>query len=406
MAVLLAYLKVPLSWREILKRTFQEAFWKDNCLGLAAQLAYYFFFALFPALLFLLAVASYFPIETLVDDMFRTLGGFVPPEVLAIITDQITKISDGQQTGLLTFGMLATLWSSSAAMTAIIDTLNSAYDVEEGRPFWKVRLTAIGLTVGVALFILVSFALVLMGPQMAEIIADRTFLGPAFEWTWKILQWPLVFGLASTGIAMIYYFAPDVEQDWVWLTPGSVFATTIWLITSLGFKYYVANMGAYVETYGAIGGVMVLMLWFYISGLAILIGAEMNAEIEHASPYGKDEGEKVPGQKRKIGAARLREWIAKRRQRGEKPPSAQELKEAVGPPPPDKEPGAAIPPVPRGVALPAERARPPAPQPLTPAPVSAFSSVKRRAVDYMIGAAIMVAAEAWLAVKMVRKLRP
>ena len=93
---------------------------------------------------------------------------------------------------------------------------------------------------------------------------------------------------------MIYYFAPDAEQDWIWLTPGSVFATTLWLLASLGFKYYVANMGVH-ETYGVIGGVMVLMLWFYISGLVILIGAEMNAEIEHASPYGKDDGEKVPG---------------------------------------------------------------------------------------------------------------
>src|SRR5918999_6383075 len=102
MAFMLAFLKVPLSWTDIFKRTFREAFWKDNCLGLAAQLAYYFFFALFPALLFLLAIASYFPIETLVDDMFRPLGGVVPPEVLSIITDQITKISQGEQTGLLT----------------------------------------------------------------------------------------------------------------------------------------------------------------------------------------------------------------------------------------------------------------------------------------------------------------
>ncbi len=397
MAVMLAYLKVPLSWAEILKRTAKEAFFEDNCLGLAAQLAYYFFFALFPALLFLLAVASYFPIETLVDDMFRTLGGVVPPEVLSIITDQITKISQGEQTGLLTFGMLATLWSSSAAMTAIIDTLNSAYDVQEGRPWWKVRLIAISLTIGVALFILISFALVIVGPQLAEGIADRTALGPAFEWSWKILQWPIVVALASGGIALIYYFAPDVDQDWVWLTPGSVFATTLWLAASFGFRYYVTNMGAYVETYGAIGGVMVLMLWFYISGLAILIGAEMNAEIEHASPYGKDEGEKVPGQKRKIGTARMREWMAKRRQSGEKPPSADEMKDAVGETPPDKQPGA-------------EPARPAAPArtaPLVPTTVKGFVPAGatayspgsgRGALDYVLGAAI-VAAQAWFALR-------
>lgn len=313
MAVLLSSLKLPITWGEILKRTFREAFLEDNCLGMAAQLAYYFFFALFPALLFVLAVASYFPIDTLIDDLFRNLGGFVPPEALSIITDQMRKISEGEQGGLLTLGVLAALWSSSAAMTAIIDTLNAAYDIEEGRPWWQVRLTAIALTVGVALFILISFTLIIVGPRLAEVIAARTSLGPVFVWSWWILQWPVAFALASAGIAIIYYYAPDAEQDWVWLTPGSLAATATWLVASLGFKYYVASMGAYTETYGALGGVMVLMLWFYISGLVILLGAEMNAEIEHASPYGKQEGEKVPGEKQKIGPARMRAWMARRR---------------------------------------------------------------------------------------------
>jgi membrane protein len=297
--------------------------------------------------------------------------------------------------------MLATLWSSSAAMTAIIDTLNAAYDIEEGRPWWKVRITAIGLTVGVALFILVSLTLVLAGPRLAELIADYTVLGPAFEWTWKVLQWPLVFALVSGGVALIYYFAPDAIQDWVWLTPGSLFATTVWLISSLGFKYYVANMGAYVETYGAIGGVMVLMLWFYISGLAILLGAEMNAEIEHASPYGKDEGEKVPGQKRMIGAARMRQWMARQRQRvqgkagapsGSAPPSAEELQKTVGPPPPDKEPGAPTSdPRARDVAAP------------LPSPAPAYAQRHdAHASDYVIGAGVVVA-QLWYTIKSFRQ---
>ena len=307
MPFMLAYLKVPLSWGEILRRTVKEAV-SDGCLGMAAQLAYYFFFALFPALLFLLALASYFPLETLIDDMFAMLGGIAPPEVLTIITDQIRKISEGEQGGLLTLGVLLALWSSSAAMTSIIDTLNTAYDIEEGRPWWKVRLTAIGLTVGGALFILVSFALILVGPTVAQWIADRTPLGNVFVWTWMVLQWPLVFLLVSTAIGIVYYFAPDAEQDWVWLTPGSIAATLLWLAASLGFKFYIANMGSYTETYGAIGGVMVLLLWFYLSGLVLLAGAEMNAEIEHASPYGKAPGEKVPGQKRRIGPAAMRAW--------------------------------------------------------------------------------------------------
>ena len=120
MAFLLAYLRVPFSWGEILKRTIRESFYKDNCLGMAAELAYYFFFSLFPALLVLVALASYFPVHTLIDDLFRTLGGFAPPEALKIITDQIKKISEGKNGGLLTLGLLTAVWSSSAAMTSII----------------------------------------------------------------------------------------------------------------------------------------------------------------------------------------------------------------------------------------------------------------------------------------------
>ena len=308
MSFVLTYFEVPLSWGQLLRRTITDAL-EDNCLGMAAQLAYYFFFALFPSLLFCIAVASYFPIERMIDDMVRMMGGFVPPEVLTLITDQIVKISQGEQGGLLTLGVLLAIWSSSAAMTAIIDTLNRAYDIEETRPWWKVRLRAIALTIGVSVFILSSFALILVGPTVAQRIADMTALGDVFVSTWTILQWPLVFFLASVAIAIIYYFAPDAEQDWVWLTPGSFVATTLWLLASLGFKYYVASMGSYTETYGAIGAVMILMLWFYLSALVILFGAEMNAEIEHASPHGKSPGEKVPGQKRKIGYAARRAWL-------------------------------------------------------------------------------------------------
>jgi membrane protein len=329
MPFLLTRLRVPLTWPEIFKRALYEAFWKDNCLALAAQLAYYFFFALFPTLLFMVALASYFPLTTLIDDLFRTMGGFMPPEAMQLITDQMIKISSDRQGGLLTLGVLLAVSSSSAAMVAIIDTLNKTYDVEEGRPWWKVRLIAITLTVGVATFILVSFALVLVGPTFATELAETMNLGPAFEWTWKILQWPVLFGLASFGIALIYYFAPDVEQEWVWLTPGSLFATTLWLGASLGFKYYVANWGNYTETYGLIGAVMILLLWFYISGLVLLIGAEMNAEIEHASPRGKDPGEKVRGEKRRIPARVMRRWKHWRRSRGESPPSAEEVKAAL-----------------------------------------------------------------------------
>jgi len=143
----------------------------------------------------------------------------------------------------------------------------------------------------------VSFALVLVGPTLAEKVADWIHLGAVFTWTWKIAQWPVVVALMISGVAIVYYVAPDVQQEWVWITPGSVFATIMWLLASLGFKWYVSVFADYQKTYGAIGAVIVSLLWFYVSGLAMLAGAEMNTVLEHASPEGKDPGEKVKGEK-------------------------------------------------------------------------------------------------------------
>ena len=329
MALLLGRLRVRLTWAEILRRTFVDAIFKHNCVGMAAQLAYYFFFSLFPALLFLIAVASYFPITRLIDEIVGTLGQFAPPEFLTIVTDQIRKISNDEQGGLLTLGILTALWSSSTAMTAIIDTVNHAYDVEEGRSWWRVRLIAVALTIGVAIFVLASFALIIIGPHLAKPLAEILGLGAALEWTWRILEWPMAFALASCGIAMVYYFAPDVDQEWSWLMPGTLFATVVWFSASLGFRYYVINVTHYTETYGALGGAMVLLLWFYISGFVLLLGAVMNAKIEHAAPIGKNPGEKVEGQRRRISPAALRRWISARRHRRELPPSADEIRKAA-----------------------------------------------------------------------------
>jgi membrane protein len=309
--MILNVFKVPLSWPELLKRTAREVL-ADNCLGLAAQLAYYFFLALFPALLFITAIISFIPVVGLLEAITGMLARVAPNEVLSIVTDQILKIAHERNGGLLTIGMLGTIWSTSSGVTAIIDTLNQAYDIQEGRAWWKVRLIALGLTVALALFIVVSFALVLVGPTLAEKVAVWLHMGPAFAWTWKILQWPVVFGLVAFAIAMIYYYAPDAEQEWIWITPGSIFATALWLLISIGFKFYVSNFTSYNATYGTIGGVIVLMLWFYVSALAVLVGAELNAEIEHASPYGKEPGEKAPGEKKKIGAVAERAWLGKK----------------------------------------------------------------------------------------------
>lgn len=307
---MLGRLRVPMSWGELMKRTLSAAL-EDNVMGLAAQQAYYFFFALFPALLALISLASFFPVANLTDELVRYLSQVAPKDVIDIVTQQLSQISESRAGGLLTFAFLVTLWTTSTAVVSMTTTLNAAYDVTESRQWWKVRIIAIGLTIGLALFILISMTLVVAGPPLARTVAENVGLGPVFVWTWYILQWPLIFTLVATGVALVYYFAPDVEQEWVWLTPGSILATLLWVGVSLGFSYYVSNFGDY-GTYGVIGAVMVLMLWFWLSGLAILFGAELNAEIEHASPHGKDIGEKIPGEKKKIGALAAHEYEEKK----------------------------------------------------------------------------------------------
>ena len=314
---MLASLRVPLGWTDLLKRTANEAM-EDDVLNLAAQQAYYFFFALFPALLFLLAVASFFPLQTLIDDVVQMLGRFAPQTVIQIVKDQMIALGKQNSGGLLTFGFLITVWSSSGAMVSIITTLNAAYDITESRPWWKTRIVAIGLTIGISIFILASMFLVLAGPGVAEHLANTLHLGAAFKWTWWVLQWPIVFLLVASAIGLVYYFAPDAEQDWVWITPGSVLATVLWIVVSLGLKLYYQLAPEATASYGAIGGVMVLMLWFYCSGIALLMGAELNAEIEHASPYGKDPGERVAGEKKVIGA-RAQRLYEEKRAKGEIP---------------------------------------------------------------------------------------
>ena len=220
-----------------------------------------------------------------------------------MLREQLQQISNADNGGILSLGLLGAVWSSSAALVSIISALNRAYDIDEGRPWWKVRLVAIGLTVGLSVFVLTSLTLVIAGPALADALAQRVGLGAAFVWTWTIVQWPVAFVLIAVALGLVYYFAPDADQDWVWVTPGALLATSVWLLASLLFRVYVVSYGNYQATYGALGGVVALLLWMYLTGLVIVMGAEVNAEIEHASPWGKAPGEKVPGARKKIGAA-------------------------------------------------------------------------------------------------------
>jgi membrane protein len=188
-------------------------------------------------------------------------------------------------------------------MGAITQALNIAYNVNESRPWWKQRLTAVSLTVGLSILIISALILILYGGRLAVYFGVHYGFGEVFVTTWKVAQWPIALAFMLLAFALIYYLAPDLqEQKWVWVTPGSVTGVVLWLLVSLGFKLYLHFFDSYSKTYGALGAVIVLMLWLYFTGAAILIGGEVNSEIENAAavagdPEAKEKGEKSPSEK-------------------------------------------------------------------------------------------------------------
>jgi membrane protein len=271
-----------LGWKAFGQRLWEES-QKDDILGRAAQLAYYFLLALFPALLFLTALIGLFPLKETMPELMLNLRTVLPADALSLLERYLDNVVKGSSGDILSLGLLGALWASSSGVTAIMESLNVVYSAAETRPYWKVRLIATLLTIGLAGFIIASTTLVLYGARIGEWIAGFIGLGWLFVIAWNVLQWPVAVFLMLFALAVIYYVCPNVEHDWRWVTPGSVCAVSLWLAVSLGFKAYVENFGNYNAAYGSIAGVIVLMLWLYLTGVVMLLGGEINAQIEHAA---------------------------------------------------------------------------------------------------------------------------
>ena len=272
----------------------------DEVADRAAALAYYFLFALFPALLFLTVLLGMLPIPNLMDNLMEYVSRALPPDAASIMQKTLREIIRGARGGLLSIGVLGALWAASNGIASIMTALNVVYDVPEARPFWKRKALALGLTLLFSAFILTALVLMVFGPKLGETIAGWVGLGAVFTLVWNVVSIPVVVLLSSVAIALIYYLAPAVEQKFRWVTPGSALAVVLWLAMSAGLRWYVVHFANYNATYGSLGGAILLMLWLYLSGVALLIGAEVNAEIEHAAAArgavdAKAEGEAVPG---------------------------------------------------------------------------------------------------------------
>jgi membrane protein len=273
-----------LSWWQLAVRVWR-AFWDGQLAGRCAELAYYFLFSVFPLLLFLTTLIGYLagPQSKLRILLFRYLDRFSPSaEVTELLRGTLDQVIAGRGGARLSLSLLVALWVASVGMLAVGRTLNLAFEIEETRPWWKRRLEAAALTVGFAVMIICALTVILYGHHIGEAIAGALGLGSAFVSGWHLVRWPLVLVFALLSFDSIYNFAPDVGPALrrYWATPGAVIGMSLWLAVTFGFRLYLYEMREYASTtYGSLTAVIVLLLWFYLTALAILVGGEVNSVI-------------------------------------------------------------------------------------------------------------------------------
>ncbi|GGD02650.1 YihY/virulence factor BrkB family protein [Halopseudomonas salina] len=274
----------------LIKRTFKN-FISDDMPTYAAALSYRALFALFPFLLFLIAMLSFLNLQDFFGWLREQAALVLPSAALEIVDPVITDLQSGKNS-IFSVAIVVAIWVASNGIRSLMNAMNKAYNVSETRPGWKRYLLSVAYTVGLALLLLTATALMVVGPGLIAWIGSWVGLGDMAVTLWAVLRWPFAIMLLMLVVALLYYFTPDVEQKFRYITPGSIMAVIIWIVASLGFGFYVSNFGNYDAMYGGIGAMIVLLLFFYISSAVLLLGAELNATIEHASTEGKDKGEK------------------------------------------------------------------------------------------------------------------
>lgn len=272
----------------VAKQAVKE-FMEDDMNTHAAALTYRFLLAIFPFLIFILTLLGAFNMESFFNAMLDEARGAFSPELYTQFENILTQVKSGANGGLLSFGLILAVWSAAGGIRSVMHALNVAYDVEDERGLVKKYLASVLFTVGLAAIFLAALALMFLGPQTFEWIADQVGLGTVAVTLWTWLRIPVAIALMVLAIALIYYFFPNVDQPFVIVSPGSVFAVVVWIIATLGFSFYLSNFGNYNATYGSLAGVIVLLLYFFISSAVLLLGAEINAVIFKAHPEINEE---------------------------------------------------------------------------------------------------------------------
>jgi membrane protein len=275
----------------VLRQAIKD-FFTDDMMTYAAALAYRILLALFPFVIFLLTLLGALGLSSFFDWLLSQARVALPGTAFQLVNQVITEIRGQPRGGLLSFSILFALWAASTAVRSIMHALNIAYDVPESRPAWKLYPLSLIYTIGLAVLLMAAAGFMLLGPNAMQWLAGQIGLSQVFATLWIWLRWPVAILLLLLTVAIIYKVAPNIDQPFKFLTPGAAIAVLTWIVASLGFSYYVGNFGNYSATYGSLGGIIVLLFYFFISAAVLLFGAEINATIlpAHEAQLKGDDG--------------------------------------------------------------------------------------------------------------------
>jgi YihY family inner membrane protein len=270
----------PREWRGVIKRTIRE-FKGDNLSDWAAALTYYGVLSIFPALLVLISLVGLAGQDT-VTSLVDNLTTATPENVRDILSEAINNLQNSQGTAgvMAIVGLVLALWSASAYIAAFIRASNAIYDVPEGRPIWKTLPLRVGLTLLLMVLLAITALAVVLTGGLADRIGQALGIGSTAVTIWDIAKWPVLLLIVSFMFALLYWASPNAKQGFRWVTPGGLVAVLLWVVASAGFAFYVANFASYNKTYGSLASVIVFLVWLWISNIALLLGAELNAELE------------------------------------------------------------------------------------------------------------------------------
>lgn len=267
---------------------------RTRVLNMAAGLSYYFLLSLFPLLIALATLLGYLPVPNLFEQSMDFAARFVPSEAMGLVHRILQSVLTPNRGGLLSIGLIGTLWAASGGFSAMIDALDIAYDARSSRQMLKQRLLALGLTFMTGGLMAIAMLLTIVGDRAGHFLSNVLHLSYVFERSWPYIRWGIIGLCIVLSMELLYFFGPNVKQRFKHTLPGALVGTVLWVLISAGVNVYVSNFANYNKTYGTIGAVVALMFWLYVSSIAILVGAEVNAELLKA------EGKKLQGQQRVV----------------------------------------------------------------------------------------------------------